>query len=175
GPAWMPFQAHKLSVLTAAMIAPELISGVVSIALFGGGALLQLATFAPELRARLSVGEPWAMLAFAAFSLVVLANRLRRQSVELALAEARAESLVLRRIARRLLAVRDLANTPLQTLEANIALVTCVPGAELYADRMRRSLDRLREWQRILDEDTRAIGDAHELAFDPHQVLDETS
>jgi hypothetical protein len=50
-----------------------------------------------------------------------------------------------------------------------------VKGAELYADRMRRSLDRLREWQFILEKDTKAALGEQDLAFDPHQVLDQTT
>jgi hypothetical protein len=173
GEWWMPFQAHKLSVLTAALIAPDVAVGLATIAIYAGSAVVQLTTFNPFVRAELALGEPWAMIAFAAFSVVLLLNRVRRQSMELALVHARGEAEALRRFARRLLAVRDLANTPLQTLEANAALVAEVPGAERYADRMRRSLDRLREWQHILESDASLIWSEQDLAFDPHEVLGE--
>jgi hypothetical protein len=166
---WVPFQVHKLSVLTAALIAPELAAGIAVIALFAGSAMLQYVTFDAAVRARLLTAEPWPMIAYAAFAVVVLVHRMRRQSLELALLQARAETLVLRRFAERLLAVRDLANTPLQTIEANTALLAGVHGAELQADRIRRALDRLRGWQRVLETDSHAI--TGELAFDAHEVL----
>jgi hypothetical protein len=166
---WVPFQAHKLSVLTAALFAPELVSGLAVIALFAGGAVLQYWSFDPALRVRIDSAEPWPVIGFAAFAMVVLIHRMRRQSLELALLQARAETMVLRRFAERLLAVRDLANTPLQTIEANTALLAGVQGAELPADRIRRALDRLRGWQHVLETDSHSI--SGEIAFDAHEVL----
>jgi hypothetical protein len=171
GWVWIPFQAHKLSVITAALIAPGLIPGLVVIAFFGGAAIVQWSLFPAVERASLALGEPWAMLSWSAFAVVLLLSRMRRQNLHLALVLARAEAMTLRRLARHLLAVRDLANTPLQTLEINTALVGSVPGAELYADRMRRSLERLREWQRILETDSVAISGEDPLAFDARRVL----
>lgn len=173
GAQWLPFQAHKLSLLTAALIAPDLIVGLVTLAVYSGAALLQLALFDPAVRARVASGEPWPIFAFTLFSVVLLVARLRRQFLEHNLIEVRAERRLLRDVAARLLAVRDLANTPLQTIEVNAALVATVPGAQVYAQRMLRSVERLRRWHRHLETDWRRIGWSEEsLAFDAQAILD---
>jgi hypothetical protein len=172
GARWLPFQAHKLSLLTAALIAPDLVVGLVTLGIYSGAAILQLALFDPAVRARVASGEPWPILAFTLFSIVLLAARMHTQSLERSLIEVRAERRLLRDVAARLLAVRDLANTPLQTIEVNAALVATVPGAEVYAQRMLRSVERLRSWHRHLETDWRLIGWSESLAFDAQKILE---
>jgi hypothetical protein len=173
-PAWVPFQEHKLAVLAVALLAPaEVWVGVVTIALYSGSALLKYAGFDAATRHRLPIGEPWATLAFTVFALALLAYRIRRIAVEQALVQANAEAALLEGMARRLLALKDMANTPLQTLEADAAALAELPESRLHAQRIRRSLDRLREWHGMLVEEESTIdvwADGHE-SFDARRLL----
>jgi hypothetical protein len=78
--------------------------------------------------------------------------------------------------ARKFLAVKDMANTPLQTIEANVALLARIPGARAYADRIGRALEPLRAWQRILvDESSRLTWTPNDESFDALAVLNKES
>lgn len=172
--SWTPFQAHKLSVLAVALLAPPARwAGLLTIGLFAGSGVLRFETFPSAIRDRMPLSEPWALVAFAAFAAVLLLYRLRSQKLYSDLARVHAEAVANEKIARRFLAIRDLANTPLQTLEGDAALLARMPGGEERAKRMARSLKRLREWQHLLHEDpTRPSSWAdQDASFDAREVL----
>jgi hypothetical protein len=171
---YVPFQSHQLAMLCVALIAPgQLWVGALTIALYSGAAVVQHATFAPGVRDRMSAGEPMTTLFFALFALCLLYYRSRRQALAAELDRAHGEAEALKKVARRLLAVRDLANTPLQTIEANTALIDRLDVVRPYAGRIQRSLDRLRRWQELLDEEaTRTGWGLDETAFDPRTILE---
>ncbi len=173
---WVPFQASKLAVLTVALLAPaELYVGVTTILIFTIPPLVKLWTFSPAVRSKLPVGEPFAMVAFGAFALFLLAYRLRRHALEVELLKSHAEAVALEASAGRFLAIRDMANTPLQTLEINAALLADVSEARPYADRIRRSVARLREWHGMLDaESARVRWSPEQEGFDPVEVMKAT-
>jgi hypothetical protein len=63
----------------------------------------------------------------------------------------RSEKLAAERVARVTIALRDLANTPLQTLElVRQKLMAADPGWRAQADRMGRALERLRRLNDVL-------------------------
>jgi hypothetical protein len=172
---WTPFQANKLGVLAVAMLTPvDPVVGIVTILLFGGSALARFFTLDAVVRNHLPAGEPWAMVAFTVFAIGLFIYRLRRKSLERELFRAQAHSESIEETTKRLLAIQDLANTPLQTLEANTALVSKIPGTEPYVVRMQRALVRLHEWHRILREEAAETGwtGQHE-SFDALSVLSE--
>jgi hypothetical protein len=178
-PAWVPFQANKLGVLAVAMLTPaNLPVGITTILLFTAGAIGKYWTFDDAIRHRLPVSEPWSMVAFAVFAVFLFVYRLRRKSLERELLAAQVQKEAAERSTQRLLAIQDLANTPLQTLEANTALLARVPGTERYVARMRRALDRLQDWSRILREecDESAPSGTRPLleSFDAKRVLVES-
>jgi hypothetical protein len=142
---WVPFQPHKLSVLALALVAPTPPwVGVASILAVTLAAVAQYLTFPPEVQAHLAVEEPWATLAFGAFALVTFAHRLRLLRIEREAAHAQAEADALKRLASIGLAVRDLSNTPLQTLRIAVGLLRRRhPEEAAQIDRMDRALDRL--------------------------------
>jgi hypothetical protein len=172
-PMYLPFEAHKLAMLAVAVIAPgSPWVGAMVIALYSGGAIIQLATLAPEVRDRLPIGQTMTMLFFTLFALCLLYYRSRRQALAGKLDRAQGEAAALKKVARQLLAVRDLANTPLQTIEADTALLQRVEPARVYAERIQRSLDRLREWQGLLDEEAnRSSRGSEDMSFDPRSIL----
>ena len=90
---------------------------MVAILLFVGSALLHHVMLADALRARMSAGEPFGIIAYGVFALVVLGFKQRAYALRGELEHERSEKLALERVARVSLALRDLANTPVQTLE----------------------------------------------------------
>jgi hypothetical protein len=147
---WIPFQPHKLGAMAVALLAPpRLWSGGLSIALFVGSALLRWASIAPELKARAPT-EPWAVLAFGMFAAGIYAYRAYSRSKERRLADALADARIAERLSRIVLALQDLANTPLQTLELTSELLARRGALPPLIERMQRALARLRSLSRLM-------------------------
>jgi hypothetical protein len=151
GLPWVPFQAEKLGMMTVALIAPEAWVGMTSIAAYAIVSLAQLVTFEREVRERLSIGEPWPTLAFAVFATVMLVYRLKRSEMERKFAAACAERDASEQVGRVLLAVRDLANTPLQTIAFAAETAREIhPDVGPVMDRVERSLAKLKMLEKQL-------------------------
>ena len=149
---WVPYEPNKLSALTLAIIAPPgWVTGTVAILMFVGSALVHHFTLADGLRARISVGEPFGIISYGVFAFVLLGFKQRSLSMREALEHTRSERLALERLARVAIALRDLANTPVQTLElVRLELLLDAPSREVLAERMGRALVRLRQLNDIL-------------------------
>jgi hypothetical protein len=172
---WVPFQRRKLSVLAIALIAPTPPwVGVLCIAAFTLSAIVQLGTFEPAARAYLAVEEPWAMIAVAAFAFAIILYRTRMLRLEHEAMRAQAEAESLRRLARVALAVRDLSNTPLQTLRLSTELLRRHDSASAARiDQMERALTRLEELERVLVRyEARTQWAPGDESFDPLAVLE---
>ena len=151
GPRWAPFQAHKLGALTIGLLTPEIPVGLACIAAYALSAVVQFMLFAPAVREQIAVGEPVTTCIFAAFGVVILVVGTRRYALERRVVEQQQQAAALERLARAMLAVRDFANTPLQTIEAATALARLqhtTPSEPL--ERIERALQRLRELNRVL-------------------------
>jgi hypothetical protein len=106
--------------------------------------LVQWFAWGPEVRARLPPAAPWFVVCYAIFATVVYAHRLMRQLVERRAAHAEAEAAALERFMRLLLSMRDLANTPLQTIELTVGLLRRKSALEeRLLDRLERATRRL--------------------------------
>jgi hypothetical protein len=149
---WVPYEPNKLSALTLAIIAPPgWRIGMVAILLFIGSALLHHLMLAEVLRARMSAGEPFGVIAYGVFALVILGFKQRGYTLRDELEQARAEKVALERVARLSMALRDLANTPVQTLElVRQRLLSVDPQLRIQTERMGRALERLRRLNDIL-------------------------
>jgi hypothetical protein len=151
GVHWVPYEPAKLSVLTLAVIAPPgWPCGAVALLMFVGSSLLHHAILPEAARARMSAGEPFGILAYGAFAVVLLGFKQRGYTLRAELQRARAEKVALERVARVAMALRDLANTPVQTLELVRQRLLVDDGLRPQTDRMRRALDRLRRLNDIL-------------------------
>jgi hypothetical protein len=151
GRTWMPFQEFKLGMVTVAMIAPEPWLGVVGIAAYATASLAQFEAITAVSHDHLVVTEPWATLAFGLFSVILLAYRLRQSVLERGIAFARARNEATEELAKVMLAVRDLSNTPLQTIAfAAETARTLHPDLAPVIDRIDRSLGKLRALDRRL-------------------------
>jgi hypothetical protein len=151
GLPWTPFLANKVGALAAALWAPEIWSGIIVIAGFTGTAVAQYLSFPPSVQQLIPLGEPWTTLAFGGFAGAFLYFQLRGRAVEVEVLRARLEAASLERLAQTLLAIQDLANTPLQTIELTVAVLRQQrPELTPALDRLDRAAERLHELNRIL-------------------------
>lgn len=171
---WSPFEAQKLGTLTLALLAPPRAwLGTVCIAEVTVVPLVEWASWSPAWRARFPVAAAWMVVAYGLFALVVYAHQLSRRTLERRVAVARAEAASSERFARLAILVRDLANTPLQTIELTVAALrrrlTFDPA---LLDRLERAAARLVAIGRALESseplpaDGRAVTDTRRRA--PH-------
>jgi hypothetical protein len=148
GEPWTPFQANKLGMLIVAALGPELTPGLICIAAYGLTAIAQQSLLAGRPSA---MNEPLIMIIFMSVAVVLLVFRVRGAATERALARARADAETAAEINRRLLALRDLANTPLQNIEVAAHLLESeYPAAKHLTDAMVRAVVRMRDLQPIL-------------------------
>ncbi|MET0594634.1 MAG: hypothetical protein ABW133_18180 [Polyangiaceae bacterium] len=150
--SWVPLQAFKLGALIVAALAPEpRWSGFLSIAMFIGAAFAKVWILAetPAL-VSLVVLEVWTIVIFGLFALLLLLHRARSDRLRDDLVDAQAKSQALGSLAHRLLAIADLANSPLQVLELNVPLLDSATPREAIR-RIERAIGTLRSWHRLLD------------------------
>jgi hypothetical protein len=151
GLPWQPFQGEKLGAVGVALIAPaEPWVGATCILSYGVTAVAQYFTFPDAVRARLPVGEPGMTVLYALIAIGVLAQRVHAARSEQRRLAAEAEAAAIEQLARAVIALRDLANTPLQTLELAVGLLRRQhPEATALTGPMERALVRLRELNRL--------------------------
>jgi hypothetical protein len=141
---WIPFQANKIGALAAAVLAPDLATGLITISGFVGMVLLRFMTLPAAQQQRMPIGEPWTILIYALFAFAILVYRVHSVALARRVLRMRTESIATQRLARTFLALRDFTNTPLQTIElaAKIVRARC-PAMAPVIDRIDRSIDRL--------------------------------
>jgi hypothetical protein len=172
GGCFVPYAPKKLAALTVGALAPPgAFTGVAGIVLLIGSALLHHLLFSEEVRRHMTAGEPWATVLYGGFALVLLFYRLRGRALQAEMARNEAERIALRRISRMALSLRDLANTPIQTLElVSHLLSTERPKLHVLRSRMERSLERLRRLNSILRRHQDAVPwQEHPESFDAEE------
>lgn len=174
GTEWVPFRANQLGAFTVALLAPpRLWVGVVAILGFAGTAVAQFLLFDAGVREHLAYGDPWATIAFGSFAIAILIYRLRGRAIERDAARARAEAEATERTARAILALRDLACTPLQTLLGAVELMKHRGNTNHeLVERIERATNRIAD----LDELVRPFQDSLEWhhgdeAWDPRAAV----
>jgi hypothetical protein len=177
GRPWIPFEANKLGMIIVAMLASELWVGILGIAAYAAGALVQMGTFDLTAKSHFALAEPWATLAFAVFSGLLLAHHLQRISLEREVARAHAEVEATQKVARLVLAVRDLSNTPLQTIAFATALAQeRHPDLEPILRRVESSLERLKQLDEIFRRQESGMDwSAEDLSIDSPEWLRQSS
>jgi hypothetical protein len=158
-PRWIPYEPDKLSVMALAMIAPPgWWPGIIAIGAFLAAALIHHQTMSDTLRLQMMAVEPVAIIAYCLFAFVLLTFRQHGRRLQAELARARSEKLVLESVARFAMSLRDLANSPVQTLELiRHALPVGDPRLRGLERHMGHALDRLRQLNQILVRYQRAI------------------
>ena len=151
GRTWTPFQANKLGTLAVAMLAPQLVVGVVSIAGFAATAVGKFYFLDPDIQRGFPVGEPWFILIYALFGTVLLIYRLRGMALEREMLRVQAEAAAAERLARTLLRLRDYTNTPVQTIVFTTELLRArTRDLKPILDRLERAVEKLTELSRVL-------------------------
>lgn len=174
GRPWTPFQGAKVAALVTALLAPEVPwLQVTSVIAMIGESLIQYVGFPSEVRARLAMDEPLSTFVYGGLALLLFFYRYRRYEMARQAARARAEAASLQRLAQSLLAVRDLTNTPLQTLQISVEMIERKhPELATQVGRMKRSLVRLAELEHLLARyETRIDWQRIDASFDPVRVL----
>jgi len=169
-PRWVPYEPDKLSVMALAMIAPPgWWSGIAAIGAFLAAALIHYRTMDETLRLHMVGGEPVGIIAYCLFAFLLLTFRQHGLKLQAELARAQSEKLVLESVARFAMSLRDLANSPVQTLELiRHALPAGDPRLGALERHMGHALDRLRQLNEVLVRYQHAITweDAGATSFD---------
>lgn len=175
GRMWQPLTGHRLLMLGLGLLAP--MGPELGVCLVGAFALeAVLLWYGLGLNTRLQMPwEPWITLVWGGTACGLLAFRVRTQRIEQHLRKARAETESLEQVARLLLAMRDAANTPLQSLEVGVSLLrqrSPGPDNDALLATMERALTRLRSLtQRMSVADPLLSWDSHEESIDAEEVL----
>ena len=151
---FVPFEALDLSVLTIAVLAPPdrrigipaILAGLVL-------AVLQSISFTPEQIARMPERSWVAPLAFTMFSIGLYLFRLKTFHISELAARKDVEATLLRRMTRTVLAIKDLANSPIQTivLDSETLKRKCPEDVGIL-NRIQHAAHQLRDLNRLLDD-----------------------
>jgi hypothetical protein len=163
------FESIKMSLLVIALLAPSRRVGLLWLAAFALLPLIQTLFWPAGMRTLLPVGEPWVTVVFGLAAAGVLIFRRRAATLQRELVRARAERIAAARVARLSMAVRDLANSPLQTLSSGVELLSG-EGRDVR-DRMERALHKLHELGETLNRADEALGFRTD-AFDAQAELE---
>lgn len=141
-----PMMLHHFLLLSIAIFSPTRRSGVVFLIVF----TLHAVALGQALSGPALAREPWITLLFASVASLLLYTRLRRRLLEQRVDAAEERVRVLADVARMLLALRDRANTPLQTLEVGVSLLADDVADPEQLAIMQRALGRLASVQQML-------------------------
>lgn len=147
---WTPFSGLKVVLFPAALFTPGPVwAPAVFVTALTGEAVLEFYVLDFGRNPFASRGEPFTTIVFGVIALGIVLYRAHAHAVEREMARLRAERDASRRFLRMITALRDRANTPLQTLEIAIALLHRAPADQALLRRMEHAAARLREINRI--------------------------
>jgi hypothetical protein len=153
GLLWAPLVGMKLSFLGIALLTPGplwLGAGLIGALAAESVALWVTLDFASHPGAA-AAGEPWVTVVFGLVAAVLLVWRDRHRHLIQEYTRARTEAVALERLAQQYLAMRDLANTPLQTLKLGLTLLERdSPDSAPLLARMRRAVEGLGQLTALL-------------------------
>jgi hypothetical protein len=152
GHGWEPFLRQKvLFILFGVMGVRQYWVGLVMIAGFMVDVCLEYWVAGIRFSPHITPDEPWVTLAFGVGCGILAVARGRQMTHERRVVEAQRDNAGALRLAHVALAVRDLANTPLQTIELNLWMLER-RHEELDLAPIRRAVARLEQLQQILGE-----------------------
>jgi hypothetical protein len=142
-----PLLASRFLLLGLAVSAPTWRSGAIALVVFTAHSVLLWHVLVEDVSTFALDREPWFTLFFAGIAGMLLYTREHRRGLERRLAAAEARAQTLTQVSQVLLALRDHANTPLQTLEVAVSLLEQESPVK---PAMRRALQRLSAIQSTL-------------------------
>jgi len=145
-----PLMPHHFLLISIVISAPTRRSGAALLVIFAVQALVLGYVIRAATSSATLPHEPWMTLLFGALAGTLLYTRHRRRELELRVATAEERVRMLAEVARMFLALRDRANTPLQTIEIAIALIAedHAPSEQIAV--IQRALVRLANVQQTL-------------------------
>lgn len=161
------------SAVYALSAPPKAIVSLVPIAAFSLESLLVYWTARGSPSGQLPRWQPWTGLLYGTCMALIAVYRARRQQREVETIVKLEQAAALRGLIRSYLAVRDLLNTPLQTLRVSAHLLRVrYPAAKRVTGAMERAVGRLDELNQLLAEEASAVEwPSGTEAFDPVNVL----
>lgn len=152
GVNYQAFLGYKIGALYIALFAPRpIILGYVLIGFCGIASFFHFFLLPSELQGLLPVQEPWVSMVYVAVSFLILFYRIKNSSLEKTLFQLKAENKASLELARVFLALRDLTNTPLQTIELTTSLLEAEEISKKEgAFHLSRAMLRLRELSMLL-------------------------
>jgi hypothetical protein len=163
-----PLLASRFLLLGLAVSAPTWRSGAIALVVFSTHAAILWHVLVENVSTFALDREPWFTLFFAAIAVMLLYTREHRRDLERRLAAVEARAQTLTQVSQVLLALRDKANTPLQTLELAVSLLERQAQLDkAVTPAMRRALQRLTAIQNTL-----ARGTTHSFDLDVPLDLD---
>lgn len=145
-----PLMGHHFLLLGIAICAPTMRSGIAFLALFVGHALVLVHVLSAGGDVSTLAREPWMTCLFAAIATMLLYTRARRRRLEQRVASAEERTRMLVDVARMLVALRDRANSPLQTMAIAVELLAEDGVSSDQIRVLQRSLHRLTRIQETL-------------------------
>jgi hypothetical protein len=174
------FLGYKLGALAVAIIAPFPIwIGFFIIGFSGIAPVVQYFLLPPEIQTNIFVQEPWASVIYAIIAAAILYHRLREVKNEREIIRIKTRKKALNDLAAIFLSLRDLTNTPLQSIELTAALLNGNVLERREASRhLERSLVHLREVSQVLkyyekDVDWSKVSTSFDAVTDLQQKLSE--
>lgn len=144
------FEGYKLLALGTALIAAQSSrTGLLLITFCGILPLIQFFLWPAELRDKIG-WEPALTLIYVMVSFGAYLYRIQSYKLSLAALRSEIELAQMVRAARIMMAAKDLANTPLQTLILSISLLKRDPSQRTLLPKMERALERLKQLTALL-------------------------
>jgi hypothetical protein len=146
------------SAVYAVAAPPRAIVSLVPIAAFTVEALLAYWTAHESHHGQMPPWQPWTSLFYGTCMALLAVYRARRQQQDVATTVKLERAAALQRLMRSYLAVRDLVNTPLQTLRVSAHLLEVrYPTAKEITGPMERAVERLNELNQLLADEASAF------------------
>jgi len=172
---WSPFTGHKLVMVALAVMMPGAPAiPILLILVTVGLAFSQYFLGGLAAESHQWAGEPWVTGLYATIAVFLVGFRAHHRDVARHYARARAQTDALTEMSRFFLALRDLQNTPIQTLEIDTAILERRhPESATAIKRMRRSIAELRDISRRLSRYDRIVQwETESDRFDPQAALE---
>lgn len=173
----LPMELFVREAIASAVYAlaapPRVTVSLVPIAAFSMQSLLVYLTARGSHPGQLPPWQPWTGLLYGTCMALLAVYRADRLQREVATTVELEQAAALQRLLRSYLAVRDLVNTPLQTLRVSAHLMrTRYPAANEAIGPMERAVERLGELNQLLADEAAAVEwPPGTEAFDPVTVL----
>lgn len=153
------FETYKITAVVIAMLAPfPHFVGYLSLALCLFIPPLQVLLLSREVMQVPRLHEPWITMCYALAAFLVLHHRLGTLKLHATLIESQAKEKNLRDFAEVALALRDLTNTPLQSLDLLIDLLRHEKISQQHASELlSKTTYRLRELMQVLSDQQKKI------------------